>query len=449
MKMIDVLHMPRSIWLGRKTEQNFRPIAFDVYKWLTDYPEATVSIVYTRPDGEVFPVASSDRSPIIWIPQQDVTAVSGEGEIELHLVGGGSVGISASTKTLIDDSAASAQPTAPSWVDQVVQDVTAQADRAEEAADSIGGAIDEAVAEAVPPAVADYIEEHPIEVTETDPTVPEWAKQPTKPTYTAQEVGALPSSYTPPVTSVNGMTGDVIVETGGGGAVDSVNGKTGTVVLTASDVGALPSDTPIPAAVTEQTVASWGFTKNTGTYSKPSGGIPKTDLASDVQASLGKADTALQTAPVTSVNAKNGAVTLTASDVGALPSSTSIPTKTSDLTNDSNFQTAAQVQTAVSGKADKVLRVAMTSSDTTPTIDPNKLYVFPEMATLTLTLATPTDNTIVNEYHFVFDSGATATVLTLPATVLQPDGFTVDANMVYEVSILEGCMTAQSWAVSA
>lgn len=31
-----------------------------------------------------------------------------------------------------------------------------------------------------------------------------------------------------------------------------------------------------------------------GTYSKPSGGIPKSDLASDVQTSLGKADTALQ-----------------------------------------------------------------------------------------------------------------------------------------------------------
>lgn len=46
--------------------------------------------------------------------------------------------------------------------------------------------------------------------------------------------------------------------------------------------------------VTEQTVAEWGFTKNTGDYAKPSGGIPKTDLASDVQASLGKADTALQ-----------------------------------------------------------------------------------------------------------------------------------------------------------
>lgn len=28
---------------------------------------------------------------------------------------------------------------------------------------------------------------------ESDPTVPEWAKQPNKPQYTAQEVGALPS----------------------------------------------------------------------------------------------------------------------------------------------------------------------------------------------------------------------------------------------------------------
>lgn len=53
----------------------------------------------------------------------------------------------------------------------------------------------------------------------------------------------------------------------------------------------------IPAAVTESTVSGWGFTKNTGTYSKPSGGIPKSDLASAVQTSLGKADSALQSIP--------------------------------------------------------------------------------------------------------------------------------------------------------
>lgn len=38
-------------------------------------------------------------------------------------------------------------------------------------------------------AVADYLAAHPIE--ETDPTVPEWAKAETKPTYSAAEVGAI------------------------------------------------------------------------------------------------------------------------------------------------------------------------------------------------------------------------------------------------------------------
>lgn len=37
-----------------------------------------------------------------------------------------------------------------------------------------------------------------------------------------------------------------------------------------------------------------GEVYETGTYSKPSGGIPASDLASDVQTSLGKADSALQ-----------------------------------------------------------------------------------------------------------------------------------------------------------
>lgn len=73
-------------------------------------------------------------------------------------------------------------------------------------------------------------------------------------------------------------------------------------------------------ATLEEDVAAKGFTKNTGTYSKPSEGIPKTDLSDAVQASLGKADTALQSAPVTSVNGKTGDVSLGAADVGALSS---------------------------------------------------------------------------------------------------------------------------------
>ena len=43
-------------------------------------------------------------------------------------------------------------------------------------------------------AVEEYMVNNPIE--ETDPTVPEWAKQPEKPSYTAEEVGALPNTTT-------------------------------------------------------------------------------------------------------------------------------------------------------------------------------------------------------------------------------------------------------------
>lgn len=46
------------------------------------------------------------------------------------------------------------------------------------------------------------------------------------------------------------------------------------------------------AGITSANISAWN---GKGSYSKPSGGIPKTDLASAVQTSLGKADTALQT----------------------------------------------------------------------------------------------------------------------------------------------------------
>jgi hypothetical protein len=120
-------------------------------------------------------------------------------------------------------------------------------------------------------------------------------------------VGGIPASdlaagVIPTVpTKVSDLTNDSgFVDASGAASsapVQSVNGKTGAVVLAASDVGA-------------------------GTYSKPSGGIPATDLAAAVQTSLGKADTALQSAPVTSVNGQTDAVSLsipsTASDVGAV-----------------------------------------------------------------------------------------------------------------------------------
>lgn len=131
---------------------------------------------------------------------------------------------------------------------------------------------------------------------ESDPTVPEWAKAATKPTYTAQEVGALPADTVIPTVPTN-------------------------VSAFTNDAGYITSYTE-----TDPTVPAWAKAAEKPTY--------------------------------------------TATEVGALPSTTSIPTKTSDLVNDSGYL----VQQDISGKADLVdlSSVAISGSyddlEDTPTI---------------------------------------------------------------------------------
>lgn len=91
----------------------------------------------------------------------------------------------------------------------------------------------------VPTALSSLVDDVGYLTEESDPTVPSWAKQPQKPTYTASEVGAL------------------------------------------------PEDTIIPTKVSD-------LVDDSGHYTKPSDGIPKDDLSSAVKASLDKADTAIQ-----------------------------------------------------------------------------------------------------------------------------------------------------------
>lgn len=66
-------------------------------------------------------------------------------------------------------------------------------------------------------------------------------------------------------------------------------------------------------------------------------------VTSNIQTQL---DKKLEKAPVTSVNSKTGAVQLNASDVGALPDTTIIPSKTSQLDNDSGFITDIPIASA-------------------------------------------------------------------------------------------------------
>ena len=149
-------------------------------------------------------------------------------------------------------------------------------------------------------------------------------------------------------------------------------------------------------------------------YTKPSGGIPKTDLASDVQTSLGKADNAMPksggtfTGPVSStsyyksentdlrtsttlshiaVKVDNGRTnshtaymngqiniksassssekTITIPDkAGTIALTSDIPSKTSQLTNDSGFTANKGTVTSVSVKMNNTTKGTVTSSGT-------------------------------------------------------------------------------------
>lgn len=119
-------------------------------------------------------------------------------------------------------------------------------------------------------------------------------------------------------------------------------------VATSGSYNDLSNKPTIPSAVTESTVSGWGFTKNVGTYSKPSGGIPKSDLTSEVQTSLGKADTALQSyteqykGTITGVSANGTSVaTSGVANIPAASTSAYGVTKLNSATNSTSTTEAA------------------------------------------------------------------------------------------------------------
>ena len=140
----------------------------------------------------------------------------------------------------------------------------------------------------------------------------------------------------------------------GGGAVDSVNGMTGDVVLTASDVGALPDDTAIPTKTSDLENDSGYITSAPVSSVNSKTGAVVLD-ASDVGAIAQETD---PTVPSWAKQANKP--TYTASEVGALPDSTTIPTKTSQLQNDSGFLSTAV--TSFNGNTGAVTYTAPVSS---------------------------------------------------------------------------------------
>lgn len=157
-----------------------------------------------------------------------------------------------------------------------------------------------------------------------------------------------------------------------------------------------------------------------GTYTKPSGGIPASDLASGVipsaatnnPADLGTAakGTSTKFAREDHVHKKPSA-----SDIGAAPAVTEV-----------TVSTAGSVSQALAA---------------------GNIYHFTgSLTALTITLTSASG--VPAQYHFDFTSGSTAPTVTLPNTVKMPDGFTVEANKRYEIDILNNYGVVQSWATS-
>ena len=185
-----------------------------------------------------------------------------------------------------------------------------------------------------------------------------WAKAATKPTYTANEVGAdsagsaasalaSAKAYTdqqigalPAQAEYTLETGDtdgsLVLKKDGVAVGDAAVVKGWATLLAKAQKGVDDAAAAAAAAQAAQTTAN-------GKYSKPTGGIPKTDLAQAVQTSLGKADTALQSHQKVTLESgtNNGTVKITVN--GTATDNVAVKgLKSAAYTESSAYATAAQ-----------------------------------------------------------------------------------------------------------
>ncbi len=316
----------QAVAIGRQGENNYRTFVFDCSGF--GVTVESVTLVHARRcDPAAVLVGTQQGDTFTWVITADDTLYDGFGSAQLYITFTDGLVKSVIFRTYTARSI-TGQMVMPSnlqsWYDAMI--------------DYINSVVSY---DSIEQAVQDYLDQHPITapVTSVNNKIGDVV-------LTAADVGALASNtafvasfngqtgavtYTAPVSSVNGQTGAVtlsiptktsdlqndsgyitsapvasvdgktgtvsVLPTGGttgqvlakktgtnydvewqtvsgGGAVDSVNGQTGTVVLGAADVGALASNTPY--------VSSFNGNSGAVTY----------------------------VAPVTSVNAKTGAITV-------------------------------------------------------------------------------------------------------------------------------------------
>ena len=182
-----------ALCLGHQGENGAREIIFNLADMISDYGPGTVTLLHMRGTDPapyiIDEAAVTAAAPTVtWTISDTDTAAAGYGLMELRLAFTGANGESLAKSVLygtVTYKALAGETEIPSamqaWYDALIDYIDTHS----------GGSVDP---EDIAAAVEDYFVEHPI--TESDPTVPAWAKAATKPTYTASEVGALPDTTT-------------------------------------------------------------------------------------------------------------------------------------------------------------------------------------------------------------------------------------------------------------
>ena len=210
-----------------------------------------------------------------------------------------------------------------------------------------------------------------------------------------------------------------------------------------------------------------GFLKNDGTvdttrygtYSKPSGGIPAADLASGVIptvptistdiASDAFSDTKTASPKAVKTFVENKGYGTYSKPTDGIPASDlesgvipTVPTISTNVVSDKTSDTKTSSPKSVYNE----IHPAVGSSQPAGGMLPNVLYNLGTLSgSVTIALAAPSDNAIENEYRFTFTADSTAPTITWPNTVTKWIGNSLDngapkveASTYYEVSIEDG-----------
>jgi len=324
--------------LGRASENLVTQVVFDCGAWVETYGQGDAELIHRRSGDSIgyrCLQTTQEDDILTWTVTNDDTGYQGLGQLQV--------------RWYVDD----ALKQSAVYTTEVLPSLTASEDEPAEVRSALDLLLQAVEDIDVEQAISDYLDDHPIEV---------------------------------PVTSVNEQQGDVVITAQSLGALtqhQDISGKADkadlSAVATSGSYADLSNKPTIPTKTSDLTNDSGFLTQHqdisgkadkadlatvatSGSYNdlsnKPSIPSKTSDLTNDSGFITGYTETD----PTVPAWAKaSSKPSYTASEVGALPSTTVIPSKTSDLINDNGFLTSHQ---DISGKADKATTYTKTEVDT-------------------------------------------------------------------------------------